>query len=59
MKRPKTTNKLTEAERRELTEKVNEWAKARGKPVTKAEWKARYQQIVFAKIKAEAKKRKA
>jgi hypothetical protein len=58
MKRQKTTNKLTDAERRELEAQVDAWANARGKPTTKAERKMRWQQIVFAKVKADAQKRK-
>jgi hypothetical protein len=54
MKR-KTTSKLTETERRELEKRLDVWIRSKSKPVTKAEKKARWQQLVFAKIKADAK----
>jgi hypothetical protein len=56
MKRHKTTDKLTKAERRKITEQVNRWAQTRGKPSTKAELKARWQQFVFVKVKRDAER---
>ena len=57
MKR-KTTSKLTETERRELEKQLDAWIQSKSRTITKAERKARWQQLVFGKIKADAKVRR-
>ena len=57
MKRKKTTSKLAETERRELEKQLDAWIQSKGRTVTKAEKKARWQQIVFAKVKREARRK--